>query len=512
MTRVEMVALGIGVISSALVGSMFLVGSSAPPAVVPTTDLAARPHLDFSGDLRKRCVESYFEQTLNHFEATHETYQQRYFVCEEFWRRADDKGTDGPIFFYVGNEADVELYLNHTGLMWENAHEFGALLVFAEHRYFGKSAPPDAATRLQHLSSEQALADYAVLLDHIKDTRAAAASPVVGFGGSYGGMLATWFRLKYPHVLDGAIAASAPVLSFLGEDPPANLTAFSQIVTYDATHAAGSAPNCAANVRRSWDVIVDAAATADGRAWLQAGLGLCDPFTSRDDAVGVRDWVKGAFDYLAMGNFPYPSSYIMNGASVLPAYPVRAACEPLAPSFASTKEGNFSLLRALGAGIGVYYNSTNDQVCYSRAAPSNASQVDADFWDYLFCSELYQPQDQGLGGDMFWPLAHNQTEDAARCLAKWNVTLRPHWAQTQYGGRKALREVSNLVFSNGNYDPWSGMGVLVDLAPTVVAVEVVGGAHHLDLMFSNPGDSKAVKKARAEEKKHIAKWIHDAAK
>ena len=29
-------------------------------------------------------------------------------------------------------------YLEHTGLMWENAAEFGALLVFAEHRYYGE--------------------------------------------------------------------------------------------------------------------------------------------------------------------------------------------------------------------------------------------------------------------------------------------------------------------------------------------------------------------------------------
>ena len=34
-----------------------------------------------------------------------------------------------------------------------------------------------------------------------------------------GGMLASWMRLKYPHILDGAIAGSAPIWSYLGEHP-----------------------------------------------------------------------------------------------------------------------------------------------------------------------------------------------------------------------------------------------------------------------------------------------------
>ncbi|KAF0689353.1 hypothetical protein As57867_019115, partial [Aphanomyces stellatus] len=461
---------------------VFAVASFHDYSIVPAWPTHPPSH-DFSGDLRARCSELFFEQTLNHFEAVHERYSQRYFVCDEFYpltRRAD-----APIFFYVGNEANVELYLNHTGLMWETAAEFGALLVFAEHRFFGQSMPPDARRRLQHLSSEQALADYAVLLRAIKADYGVPTAPVIGFGGSYGGMLGTWFRLKYPHVIDGMVAGSAPVLSFLGDTPPANLTAYSQIVTFDASVAGGAAPHCVANIRRSWAIMFDAARTAQGREMLQTSLGLCDPLATEAAALEIPAWLKSAYEYMAMGNYPYPSSYIMNGVSTLPAYPMRVACEPLAATFPATADGNASLLHAMRASVGVYYNSTHDARCFARAAPSNESQLVADFWDYLFCSELYQPQDQGVD-DMFWLDLHNDTAAAAACEAQWNVTLRPLWANTVYGGHAALRASSNIVFTNGNLDPWSGMGVLDDVNPTVVAITVEGGAHHLDLMFSHP--------------------------
>lgn len=132
--------------------------------------------------------------------------------------------------------------------MWESAAEFGALLVFAEHRYYGESKPYSGSelhSNMQYLTAEQAMADYAELLAELKSDLQAEQSPVIGFGGSYGGMLASWMRMKYPHVLDGAIAGSAPIWAFPGEDPPVDSGAFAKIVTRDATPAGGSAQACA---------------------------------------------------------------------------------------------------------------------------------------------------------------------------------------------------------------------------------------------------------------------------
>jgi pimeloyl-ACP methyl ester carboxylesterase len=64
---------------------------------------------------------------------------------------------------------------------------------------------------IDYLSSQQALADYAYLIKYLKLSYDAENSAVIAFGGSYGGMLAAWFRMKYPNVVDGALAASAPI-------------------------------------------------------------------------------------------------------------------------------------------------------------------------------------------------------------------------------------------------------------------------------------------------------------
>lgn len=83
------------------------------------------------------CSEKYFErQIIDHFnwnipKGSDGTWPQRYFINADFWSKTAN-GEKGPIFFYVGNEANVEMYVNFTGLMWENAERFGALLIWAE--------------------------------------------------------------------------------------------------------------------------------------------------------------------------------------------------------------------------------------------------------------------------------------------------------------------------------------------------------------------------------------------
>jgi hypothetical protein len=84
------------------------------------------------------------------------------------------------------------------------------------------------------------------------------------------------------------------------------------------------------------------------------------------------------------------------------------------------------------------------------------------------------------------------------------------WNDHYYGGLR-IGAASNIVFSNGQHDPWSAGGVLCAPSPTTVSFLIPSAGHHLDLFFSTPEDSPSLRKARALEEKYIRRWIQERA-
>ncbi len=385
------------------------------------------------------------------------------------------------------------------------------------------------------------MADYASLIWELKQKLNDQNIPVIGFGGSYGGMLATWFRLKYPHLMDGAIAASAPIWSFFGEEPPYDSGGFNAAVTWDASEDGGSAPACVDNARKTWKTMFKWGKSRHGRKKIAESMRLCpvaeekqsknslssslsslqststekstlfssEILKSEEDVEALADWSEEAWAYLAMGDYPYPSGYILNGEAVLPAYPVRIACEFLADEDLHGE----ALLGAMADAIGVFYNATGAVDCFdfgSKSSAGNATEQDATFWDFQFCSEQFMPQTSDGVRDMFWDSGKfDFKEESQRCEDTWGVTPSKYKATIEWGGRR-LESASNIVFSNGGRDPWRYGGVLESLSDTLVAISIPEGAHHLDLMFSNEEDPESVIEARKLEEEHIVKWIKEA--
>ncbi|CAN1777414.1 Lysosomal Pro-X carboxypeptidase [Linum perenne] len=432
----------------------------------------------------------YFLQDLDHFSfADLPKFRQRYLINTEHWTGPE---RHGPIFLYCGNEGDIEWFAVNTGFVWEIAPKFGAMILFPEHRYYGDSMPygskaeayKNAAT-LAYLTAEQALADFAVLITDLKRNLSAENCPVVLFGGSYGGMLAAWMRLKYPHLTVGALVSSAPILQF--ED----------IVPLDTFYNIRESTSCFDTIKKSWAEVEAEGKKDNGLSLLTKTFNFCRELKSTGDLV---NWLESAYSYLAMVDYPYPSSFMMP----LPGHPIREVCRKIDGS----PKGS-SILERIFAGVSIYYNYTGTVSCFELDDDPHG----LDGWNWQACTEMVMPMSSDKETSMFPPYDFSYSDFRDDCWRRFRVLPRPKWVTTEFGGhdiRTALATFgSNMIFSNGLLDPWSGGSVLQNISETIVALVTQEGAHHIDLRPSTPKDPDWLIQQRETEMKFIQGWIDD---
>ncbi|KAJ3679173.1 hypothetical protein LUZ60_017184 [Juncus effusus] len=439
----------------------------------------------------------YFPQELDHFTfqpKSFNTFHQKYLVNSTYW----DKGPDhhGPIFVYTGNEGNIEWFATNTGFMFDIAPKFGALLVFIEHRFYGESVPfgndsYKSAETLGYLTSTQALADYAILIRSLKQNLSAETSPVVVFGGSYGGMLAAWFRLKYPHITIGALSSSAPILQF---DDISPWTGFYDAVSQDFKD---ESLNCFEVIKGSWDEIITRGSTKEGLLELSKTFRACKTVQS---AGSFRDWIWSAYTYSAMVDYPTAANFLMP----LPAFPVKQMCKKI-DGFAKGADKIDMVLAAAN----VYYNYTGDQKCFEIEHGSDPHGLNG--WNWQACTEMVMPMSIS-NESMFPPYNFTYEDFISSCNSTYGVNPRPHWITTEYGGYRIeqvlKRYGSNIIFSNGMKDPWSRGGVLKNISSSIIALVTEQGAHHLDLRFATKDDPDWLVQQRNQEIEIIQGWIN----
>lgn len=441
----------------------------------------------------------FFTQILDHFNYNPQSYQkfqQRYLINDTYWGGAKKKA---PIFVYTGNEGNIEWFTQNTGFMFEQAPNFNALLVFIEHRFYGKSIPFGGkkkvayanSSTLGYLSSAQALADYATLIIDLEKNLSATESPVVVFGGSYGGMLAAWFRMKYPHVAIGALASSAPILQF---DDLVSPYAFDNIITQDFR---SESENCYKVIKGSWKLIEETAKKHGGLELLRKSFRICNNYIGVDALEG---WLGQAWIYTAMTDYPTPTNFL----SPLPAYPVRKMCEAIDSSVTGK-----NTLEKLYDAASIYYNYSGTSKCFDLNDHSDPHDLGG--WQWQACSEMIMPEGASSKESIFPESKWSVKDRNAYCKFAYNVVPRPNWITSEFGGHNIeivlKRSAGNIIFFNGLRDPWSGGGVLKNISKTIIAIVAKQGAHHVDLRYSTKEDPKWLKDVRIQEVKIIESWI-----
>ncbi|KAL5772858.1 hypothetical protein ACOSP7_012463 [Xanthoceras sorbifolium] len=436
----------------------------------------------------------YFPQVLDHFTFRPESskiFYQKYLINGDHWQK------EAPVFVYTGNEGDIEWFAANTGFLLDVAPKFKALLVFIEHRFYGESMPfgkesYKSAETLGYLNSQQALADYAVLIRSLKQNLSSESSPVVVFGGSYGGMLATWFRLKYPHIAIGSLASSAPILQF---DEITPWSSFYDAVSKDFKDAS---LNCYEVIKGSWAELEAIKAQKQGLAELSKSFRTCKGLNS---IYSAWDWLWMAFVYTAMVNYPTEANFMMP----LPAYPVQQMCKIIDES----PPGVAKLTRVFAA-ASLYYNYSGTEKCFKIEDRADSHGLHG--WNWQACTEMVMPMTCS-NESMFPPSAFDYKHFSVECMNKFGVVPRPHWITTEFGGNRIehvlKRFGSNMIFSNGMQDPWSRGGVLKNISASIIALITKKGAHHVDFRSGTKDDPDWLVEIRRREVEIIQKWIDE---
>lgn len=135
-------------------------------------------------------------------------------------------------------------------------------------------------------------------------------------------------------------------------------------------------------------------------------------------------------------------------------------------------------------------------------------------WTYQTCTELPMPQGQSVQTPYDFALpSFFQQEFADMCMKTYGVVPKWNYALDQFGGRKPevdFAAASNIIWSNGEGDPWSNGGILENIGAEHKVLSVRDGAHHYDLKTPDETtDTAYVKEVRAKEVKYIDQWLTD---
>jgi len=382
-------------------------------------------------------------------------------------------------------------------------------MLLLEHRYYGQSHPtPDMGVKnLAWLSSRQALADLAAFITEMRTSHNLTA-PWVALGGSYPGSMAAWLRLKYPHLVAGAVSTSGPLLA------KADFYEYLEVVTASldtvpgcvaaAQEAVAAVQQLLAEDRRGWAALaqkfrlcsrLDGGNTEDVANLMEALIGNLEGVVqyNRDNrAFEGYEWgnvtidtvcelltdtrAEGAVDGLARVN---DLTLMMEGE--------RCLDHTYQAEVRSLQDSSWDSAAAAGGRQWTYQTCTEFGWYQSSDSPAETG------WGRVIPVQLFERMCRDVFGPKFTP------ELLARGVAATNA---------EYGGRDI--SVESVVFVHGSIDPWHAMGIVQSDREAAPAIYIEGTAHCANMYPASQDDPAQLVAARRRIGQLVHQWIQQA--
>jgi len=450
----------------------------------------------------------YYAVDQDHFDGSNnKTWWQAYYVNDTFWK----PGSEAPVFLCVGGEGpalDGSAVVSsvHCNDAVEMLSATKAIMFAVEHRYYGchnaSSCPVpnvQAPGALKFLSSRQALGDLAAFVQFItKEYKLTPANKWVSWGGSYPGMLAGWFRLKFPHLVHAASASSAPVMAQLDMAGYNNVVAAAFSVS---DNNVGGSPACTQAIATGHKEIGSLLQSASGRQEL-AGL----------FKLPSADW---------LANLDNQKAFAGSGVAVFDAQSNDPACKDPACNIASickvmlnTSLGNemhrLATVRALQGGPQQPKRQLFRRLGLQKQAGPND---EPDYWGYQTCTEFAFYQTCEVGSQCFFTQGLILLDDFLKeCRDSWGITEAKVIANVDYTNQYygALNPSgTRVLYTSGEVDPWQALSIRKPPGQELPAFTVLGASHHFWTHPTLPTDQQSVVEARATIWSQIGAWLKE---
>merc|ERR1711865_1252936 len=421
---------------------------------------------------------SYVDQPKDHFSTQSGSWKQAYYVNDTYFT----PGPDAPVFLCVGGEgpaldATAVSGSVHCNIAVEWLAETKALMLAVEHRYYGchnmSACPYDdsMSNPLQYLGSRQALADLANFHTHaVQRFGLSKANKWVSFGGSYPGMLAGWFRVKYPELVHAAVASSLP--------------------------SVGGSAACRTAIKDGHAQIGEMFKTTKGREMLVA------KFPNKGASAADLASRSGQQNFAGFGVAQFPSQS-NDPACSAPACSIGKICAIMTDtSLGDNLDRLASLVQTQEAA----------QLSQSELAVNQLGLSWIDYWNYQTCTEFGFYQTCEVGSECFYTQGLLDVEffiEDAGC-DRWNITaslIEKGIEKTNqfYGGLDP--NATRIMWPNGDVDPWHALSILESPGPEMPTLMVSGASHHAWTHPSAPTDQPSVVKARQTIRTQVAEWL-----
>lgn len=390
--------------------------------------------------------------------------------------------------------------------------ETGALMLALEHRFYGchnVSACPveggvSSAADLKGLqSSHQALFDLAAFVEAMNAEYALSADNLwISFGGSYPGMLAGWARTRFPHLIHGAVASSAPVRAEVDMRGYYDVLASAY-----AAESAGGSSACVEAIRAGHAAIGKMMngtdADRDQLAWrfeeVPSGAWL-EKIDNQRDFAG-----DGVADFPAQSNDPLCDADLCN---------IQKICVLMTDKSVGDEVARLAALangQALAGVVGLH----RPRRVRTRQASDKVGFSADDFWVWQTCTQFafYQTCEHGSACPFTQGLVSlSAMEEACRSWGIDAKAVATNVALTNafYGADRPAAPC-RVLWPQGEVDPWKANGVDAAHLPCgQIGWEVTGASHHAWTHPSDPRDSPALKSARQAIWGNVTTWLQDA--